>query len=583
MNRLQCLRTIAERLRANADACSPKCSSPDVAKVSAVRRAASDCVVCGATSIRTFKLSTQMSSDAVMLCSTCLLHAVGAFRDDILRDSASASPDVAYEQQWCVSADAAIAAELNTGTQDRGGEQPRGDSVDDEYDIITRHRFSVEESSFDFARSALFVNCVSLRSFACASTEPPTAREEHAKVEPMVCEGWLCPRCTLRNNQHVNLCSACGEANPQTTLRCPHCEQDVQPQVLNEKSTCPNEKAKGSLSCVLYCRPKARASACNRGATQEESDQRPSERQRRHAMRAFHAKAQDVLVSAHHTIRHQLWQCDVCTVVNTRETNHCEVCLATRKVHCPRCTFEENMKPVGTPHAPRMCCAMCSSTFELPVVEASLLPHSAKHNSPLLEKEWELELKRSIALDEGKKRLEKRIALLGGKIAHQASDGNCMFRSISFAVMGSADYHAAVREWVVNHMIAMSSFYGVFFDGELEFDRYVQGMLLAGTWGDGLCLHAAATLFGVPICVVSSEEMHWKLRFTPSPPEEEAKDDRRGPPVVLSYLSPVHYDAVISSASAMALDRDAYFAQGIVRRVKQLITDEREWADAPNC
>ena len=76
----------------------------------------------------------------------------------------------------------------------------------------------------------------------------------------------------------------------------------------------------------------------------------------------------------------------------------------------------------------------------------------------------------------------------------------------------------------------------MFDEGELP--TYLQKMAKARTWGDELTLRAFADCFGVCVHVVTSTDANWYLVY--SPPEGVAPRKQ----VFLTYLSPVHYDAL---------------------------------------
>ena len=74
------------------------------------------------------------------------------------------------------------------------------------------------------------------------------------------------------------------------------------------------------------------------------------------------------------------------------------------------------------------------------------------------------------------------------------------------------------------------------------------------TWGDELTLRAVVEAYGCKARVVTSEPANWYLVYAP-----ESGDDRPAPPcparakrpprpgkeVFLSYISPIHYNAVV--------------------------------------
>ena len=93
--------------------------------------------------------------------------------------------------------------------------------------------------------------------------------------------------------------------------------------------------------------------------------------------------------------------------------------------------------------------------------------------------------------------------------------------------------------------------------------RYLRRMAKARTWGDEITLRAIADAYDVKIHLVTSAREHWLLRYGG---DDAAARDARGagdaggatgddaPPAArrrelfLSYISPIHYNAVVPRA-----------------------------------
>ena len=96
-------------------------------------------------------------------------------------------------------------------------------------------------------------------------------------------------------------------------------------------------------------------------------------------------------------------------------------------------------------------------------------------------------------------------------------------------------------------MRSESSFFGAMFEeGELE--AYLGRMALNRTWGDELTLRATADCYRVSIHVVTSTVENWYLAYEP----QGGAAARRN--LFLTYISPVHYDALTASAPAQPTD-----------------------------
>ena len=143
------------------------------------------------------------------------------------------------------------------------------------------------------------------------------------------------------------------------------------------------------------------------------------------------------------------------------------------------------------------------------------------------------------AIIAGRRLLAERLLALQLRAVAISDDGNCQFRALAQQVYGDdVKYHAGVRKAIVERMRVDEAFFGAMFDGADELDAYLATMAMPRTWGDELTLRAAADAFGVSVHVITSTETNWYLRYDPSDgstPKAHA---------FLTYVSPVHYDAV---------------------------------------
>ena len=74
---------------------------------------------------------------------------------------------------------------------------------------------------------------------------------------------------------------------------------------------------------------------------------------------------------------------------------------------------------------------------------------------------------------------------------------------------------------------------------EAEWQSYVAGMRKPSTWGDELCLRAAAEFLNVKILVVTSEASNWMLEYAP-----EAGGHTVERTLFLTFISPIHYNTI---------------------------------------
>ncbi|PFH37901.1 OTU family cysteine protease [Besnoitia besnoiti] len=135
--------------------------------------------------------------------------------------------------------------------------------------------------------------------------------------------------------------------------------------------------------------------------------------------------------------------------------------------------------------------------------------------------------------------LDQRLGFLGFKSVRSEGDGNCQFRSCSWNMFGSEEYHRVVRARAVRHMREHRDEYGVFF-GKEEFERYLKNMSRPGTWGDELTVRAIADSFQCTIHIITSTDANWYLRYDPQDGEETLEPVRH---IFLTYISPIHYNS----------------------------------------
>ncbi|KAK3289288.1 hypothetical protein CYMTET_3276 [Cymbomonas tetramitiformis] len=137
--------------------------------------------------------------------------------------------------------------------------------------------------------------------------------------------------------------------------------------------------------------------------------------------------------------------------------------------------------------------------------------------------------------------LGQRLKKLKLKMEKMGDDGNCQFRSCAHHLYGDQKHHAKVRQHAITYMQTNSAMFEIFFETPGQFKSYVRNMAQLRTWGDELTLKAICDAYGVTIHVVQSTEDNWYLTYTP----EEKKDPKQ---VFITYLSPVHYNALVDSS-----------------------------------
>ena len=139
----------------------------------------------------------------------------------------------------------------------------------------------------------------------------------------------------------------------------------------------------------------------------------------------------------------------------------------------------------------------------------------------------------------GRHLLLQRLCALGLQQVSVRDDGACQFRAFSQQLYGTEEYHRTIRYAVVDHIGRERGYFGAMFD-EGEFDLFLSSMRRSRSWGDEITLRAFADCYQCVVHVITSTDQHWHLQYEPQqqPPAKQ---------VFLTYLSPVHYDALTAT------------------------------------
>lgn len=508
-------------------------------------------------------------------------------------------------------------------------------------------------------RETLFVNSYSLRSFVAIDVEPFVSSTVTPKLSVPVTKStravtlqptnqectaaskgeWECPRCTLVNTaESLVQCAACDTRNPsayacrccgvvlhplqfqqgKATLRCATADVvNTTPQTSTpsfSSSTVSTERSRITkvgappppppplLDNSTSVSNRTAQSFVNKGlfplcssisnALRADGD---------HTKMAQTAPRTTPLVP----LRHQLWVCSCCTLVNVRATKCCEMCGTLRQVSCGKCTFINTLPELNAPTAavvvaPTIVCEVCSSSVTVPDVDERLLVCRA---TPTVAGSTDLgvsmtpsmirEVERCDEIVRNEKRLRDRVEhRLGAHIRPQAGDGNCLFRSIADELFDDPQLHQVVRHLICSYMSSAATAresYGMYFETPDAYDGYLQRLAQDGTWGDELCIHAASHVFHVTITVISSTESYWVQSFQAPMTESGGGDTGLEPHshpshrIFLAYTNPVHFDSIRLDGSGQeeeGSDHRGTMIGQLLNSLNEALTEERQWTDA---
>eukprot|EP00249_Psilotum_nudum_P016478 c25844_g1_i1 orf=403-837(+) len=114
-------------------------------------------------------------------------------------------------------------------------------------------------------------------------------------------------------------------------------------------------------------------------------------------------------------------------------------------------------------------------------------------------------------------------------------DGNCQFRAFSDQLYHTSDHHQIVREHVVEQLKSHPDLYEGYVP--MTYSEYLDKMAKSGEWGDHVTLQAAADIFGVRICLLTSYRDTCFVEILPKQPRSKRA-------IFLSFWAEVHYNSI---------------------------------------
>ena len=158
-----------------------------------------------------------------------------------------------------------------------------------------------------------------------------------------------------------------------------------------------------------------------------------------------------------------------------------------------------------------------------------------------LKEKVELELagedEKSARLNNGLSALDTRLKCMNMRRVAMEGDGNCQFRSIAHHVLRDQDRHAEIRSLAMEWIRANPQDFEIYFETGDAFRTWANDMARDRTWGDELTLRAVCDALGYKVHVVQSTGENWYLLYEPC-------ENKGAKQIFVSYISPVHYDAI---------------------------------------
>ncbi|XP_002966964.2 uncharacterized protein LOC9631842 [Selaginella moellendorffii] len=138
-------------------------------------------------------------------------------------------------------------------------------------------------------------------------------------------------------------------------------------------------------------------------------------------------------------------------------------------------------------------------------------------------------------------RLLERLQVYGLTEHKIPGDGNCQFRALSDQFYRTPDHHMFVRKEVIKQLKQDPEPYEGYVP--MKFSDYLKKMAKNGEWGDHVTLQAAADVYGMKICLITSFIDTCIIDIIP----KEPKSDRV---IFLSFWAEVHYNSVYPEGEA---------------------------------
>ena len=228
----------------------------------------------------------------------------------------------------------------------------------------------------------------------------------------------------------------------------------------------------------------------------------------------------------------------------------CGTCDGCRQVQdCGMCVLCKDKPKFGGRGKRKQCCKLKVCNF---IANKTVPP------SESLEEAQHLEMSKKMKFDHT---IDTYLQVSGHKLHSIAGDGNCIYRTISYAFLGTEDHHLIIRSSIVRLInLNRDKFlhYLIPSVNKPTIDEHIRHMMLRNNWPTQVEILAAATLYRLPIyfCTTSlaTDSFKWgvikpllaeKIRF-PHLVDEEYREANNTLNHIEMYHEGHHYDAIVS-------------------------------------
>ena len=134
------------------------------------------------------------------------------------------------------------------------------------------------------------------------------------------------------------------------------------------------------------------------------------------------------------------------------------------------------------------------------------------------------------------------------ELYHIQGDGNCLFRSLSYALTGRQIYHNIIRHKIINHMKDIESLLRPHINGSLEDYLSCTNMTNKTTWGTDIEILAVSSMLQTDIFVYTQVGTVYKWnRFSTSMLDGSLPRNKCA--IYINHTGGVHYDVVVDVCS----------------------------------